>query len=600
MAAPRSSMAAPRSAALALALALCTSPLPALTTLAPTLAPIGVAEIVWNKTAHACPQTKSDPVTGAPVLCEEPDSVPIAWHNPLRNLTYLISATDCTFPSVGPNLSAIVYQRHECGRSPYVARRDPRPWTYDNHQWLQSARVFPNGSGVALVHNEFHGEQPPHNESWCSFRAKTATGQCILWSSDTATTTDGGSSWQLAHAPAIALPRPYVKDAPIEGYGVLGQVQYQDGYYYSHVSRSYKAGTGEGPPGTAGGTCVFRARDLGDPSGFRGWNGTAWSTSWVDPYKVSTPSDQLWRRTCQSISLSSAQEEEEEEGTPVSASHLHVKKFAGELTDIAGWPTHVMSGLLPGAGGAAYFFPSEAGSVRGPAPFSAWEAGRFPTKGHTRKMIDLDGWLDPCHMSGFSMMYPNLLDHDSPFGLSQPQQQMVAGEAVGNSGGDGHTRSADGLSYGLVGNSSLFLYFVVQRHLIVRVPVAWFLPGQALPRGPFPPPTAPTLNSANCSTLRVVGADLAGVNGVYRVESAGKPTADGTRRYKKDADHYIYHIKRVWVLGRPGRGGERYFSAPLDFAGQGKGVPTTWGVCSDIRVGCEAEGLEGLEGRGGK
>jgi hypothetical protein len=200
------------------------------------------------------------------------------------------------------------------------------------------------------------------------------------------------------------------------------------------------------------------------------------------------------------------------------------------LIHVGGQASHVTSGLLPGAGGAAYFFPSEAESTRGPAPFSAWEAGRYPTKG-TRKMIDLDGWLDPCHISCFSMMYPNLLDHDSPFGLSHPQQQIAVEEAdadgaraADNSGGDGHTRSADGLSYGLVGNSSLFLYFVVQRHLIVRVPVAWFLPGQALPRGPFPPPMAPILNPANCSTLRVVGAGLAGV---YRAESAGKPAADG-------------------------------------------------------------------------
>ena len=102
----------------------------------PILAPIGVAEIVWNKTKDACPQTKLDPVTGVPKLCESPDSVPIAWHNPLLNKTFLISSTDCTFAGVAPTLDE-VKGKHECGASPYVAKRESAPWTYNNHQWLQ-------------------------------------------------------------------------------------------------------------------------------------------------------------------------------------------------------------------------------------------------------------------------------------------------------------------------------------------------------------------------------------------------------------------------------------------------------------------------------
>ena len=171
------------------------------------------------------------------------------------------------------------------------------------------------------MHNEFHGEQPPHNTSWCSFQDKTSTGQCILWSSDTATTTDGGATFQLRHAPLITLPRTYIKDAAKAGYGVLGQIQKQDGWYYAHVSRSYVAGTGAGPQGTsASGTCVFRTRDLSDPaSTLRGWNGSAWSTQWVNPYEVETPANELWKRTCADISL-------DPDGSESRTSHLHVKK----------------------------------------------------------------------------------------------------------------------------------------------------------------------------------------------------------------------------------------------------------------------------------
>jgi hypothetical protein len=86
------------------------------------------------------------------------------------------------------------------------------------------------GTGFAYVHNEFHGEQAPHNKSYCSFQSKTSTGQCILWSTDLATTANGGHTWQLAHSPLITLPRPYVKDAPIAGYGELGAIiRHDDG-----------------------------------------------------------------------------------------------------------------------------------------------------------------------------------------------------------------------------------------------------------------------------------------------------------------------------------------------------------------------------------
>lgn len=59
-----------------------------------------------------------------------------------------------------------------------------------------------------------------------------------------------------------------------------------------------------------------------------------------------------------------------------------------------------------------------------------------------------------------TMMYPVLLDHDSPFSLGTDRDSLEV--------------RASALSYGLVGNESLHIYFVVARSLIVRIPVAWF------------------------------------------------------------------------------------------------------------------------------
>lgn len=182
----------------------------------PVLSPIGIGEIVWNKSADACPKTKISPVTGKPVLCEEPDSMPIAWHNPLKNESYLISSTDCTFPAIAPSLWNIT-GKHNCSASPYVAKREAAPWTYNNHQWLQSAIVFENGTGFALIHNEFHGEQAPHNSSWCSVQKETSPKRCVLWSTDSGVTQDGGATWHLRNTPIIALPKKYMKDEEIAG-----------------------------------------------------------------------------------------------------------------------------------------------------------------------------------------------------------------------------------------------------------------------------------------------------------------------------------------------------------------------------------------------
>ena len=590
----------PALAATAAAMPCSTLPALAATTprLVPILSPIGVAEIVWNKSADACPQTKPDPVTGEPKLCESPDSVPIAWHNPLSNLTYLLSSTDCNFAGVGVDLGA-VRGRHQCAGegappSPFVAAREAAPWTYSNHQWLQSARVFPNGSGFAMVHNEFHGEQPPHNASWCSFEAKTATGQCIQWSTDVATTADGGATWQLMapdRRPAIALPRRYRKDGQIAGYGALGQVVRvgggggegnDDGYFYGHVGRTYRNNTGGGPPNTAaaGGTCVFRTRDpMGDPASLRGWNGSAWSTRWVNPYTEATPADELWRRTCANVNLSSAGDAPPKHFGSVG--HLHAKKFGGPLAAIEGWPTHVLSGL---AGEKTfYFFPDGAGAAAGAAPLTSWEGGAT---------VAVEAWIDPCTVGAgkFKWMYPNLLDHDSPFGgLSRGGGAAAAGD----DGGDGGDGLGDGLSYSLVGNRSLHLYAVLNREFIVRLPVAWFLPGQPLPRGPFqPPPGPPPTNPANCSALDVRGAPLPGVDGRYTTDTAKPPAADGTRKYTMDANHTVYHFQGVWKLANhPGRGSVTYYPAPKDVPRQGPGVPETWGACLNISVSC-ADGNE--------
>lgn len=464
----------------------------------PQLAVVGKAEVVWNGTRDAC--FPAGPA-GRPT---SPDSLPVAWHDPLTNTSSLISA--CyrgTFPATGPNLSALGPFR--CDHNVLVSVNDSRPWSYTNFQWLQSVRVFPNGSGFAMIHNEFHGELS-RNLSYCShYGGGVHPKTCIQWSTDIGASHDGGSHWHTTAAPVFALPRPYLKDGVLAGYGALGGVimDRTTGWYYGHVYRSYRNGTGAGPPGTAAtGVCAWRSRDPRDPASFRGWNGTAWSTEWVDPYRTG-PIDpaQLWRHTCASIDT----------GGDGSA-HPDPKVFAGAWRP-AGWPTHVMLGWPSSlTETVSYAFLDGSAAPGTPAPFTAWATAQY---------LSVSGWLDPHTLRGLGLRYPALIDHDSPFGLA--------------AGGDLQTRS-EGLSYALVGNASLHLYLVLGHLYIVRLPVAWLPAGAPVPRPPFPPlPPVPR----NCSTLAVEGAGLPGVDGVYRARGS---SADQIL-FSKDSGHQLYCLE---------------------------------------------------------
>ena len=94
-----------------------------------------------------------------------------------------------------------------------------------------------------------------------------------------------------------------------------------------------------------------------------------------------------------------------------------------------------------------------------------------------------------------ALMYPSLLDHDSPFSLG-------AGTSAG-------------LSYTLLGNNSAYLYFVIGRALVVRLPVAFFPADTPAPPVPYPPTPSP-LNPLACEGFEVAGAGREYVNGIYK------------------------------------------------------------------------------------
>jgi hypothetical protein len=153
--------------------------------------------------------------------------------------------------------------------------------------------------------------------------------------------------------------------------------------------------------------------------------------------------------------------------------------------------------------------------------------------------------------AGTGLLYPTLLDHDSPFALLDDGPWRSSGQksypdddstpvTVGRGSGRkkpptdaGIHHKADALSYLLIGNQSLHLYFVLGKDYTARVPVAWFDADALTPDVPFPPlPPLPV----NCSTVIVTGAGSQGVNGKYTREAHGTVPF----YFVKDTDHQMY------------------------------------------------------------
>jgi hypothetical protein len=160
------------------------------------------------------------------------------------------------------------------------------PSSYANNAWLISPYRQPNGKVYALVHNEYYGAftSPPD----CS--PGRPWEDCWMVSITSAVSTDDGESYPNTAAPpghlVAALPYPYERDWGRQGYQNPTNIVANpaDGYYYALINVISIPQSG---PGTFRdqevGNCVIRSPGL-DPPSWRAWNGTSFSTQFINPY----------------------------------------------------------------------------------------------------------------------------------------------------------------------------------------------------------------------------------------------------------------------------------------------------------------------------
>lgn len=451
----------------------------------------GPLETVFNISAP-CPGVMP---SGLPI--DSCDSMPLAFA--AQGETYLISAASYGVHAfVGPSLGAV---EHQCDRVIFNSTFNNTPESYANYGWIQSVTALPNGTLVALVHNEFHGwqVQPP----LCNITDHGS--HCNMWSTGLAISDDGGRNFRLTPAPpahlVAAMPFRYVPDQPSFGYGAVSSLlPGDDGAYYGLINM-----VGYGPQ--ASGDCPIRTDNLLDPQAYRGWNGSAYSVRFASAYGPGPAGG-----VCQPLPAY------------VSASHPSLRRIVGLPGGAAaGWPSFVhlsiddQDGPL---GRCNYAYAHDTDFARA---ITDW--------GSTRK---LDLGVDRYMHHGGRVLYTSLLDESSP--------AMGAATAA----------PVEGNSYTLLGNTTSYIYFVLQRSILRR---RVYFSMEPPPPPPPPLPPAPT----DCSTFSVTGAGIATVNGRYVATNA--TTSDGLPIFAKDSTHALYRFEGVWRLAQHGVPGSVYYIA---------------------------------------
>ena len=179
--------------------------------------------------------------------------------------------------ATGPDLGHLTHRCDVVMNSDY----DSQPKNYDDKSWL-SATYTNNGRTVyALLHEEYQGHTHP---------GRCASGdyfKCWYNAITFARSDDGGRTYRRPNGPAklvAAIPYRYEPDSGPYGLFEPSNIVHrqEDGYYYTLLRIG-----GHGAQTT--GACLIRTRQLADPSSWRGWDGSGFNTTFIDPYRKSAP-----------------------------------------------------------------------------------------------------------------------------------------------------------------------------------------------------------------------------------------------------------------------------------------------------------------------
>eukprot|EP00038_Savillea_parva_P012153 m.202629 g.202629 ORF g.202629 m.202629 type:complete len:499 (+) comp21829_c0_seq1:87-1583(+) len=194
----------------------------------------------------------------------------------------LVASCNTARLMVGPSLDTV---QHVCNVV-HNSTMNPDPGVYAEFEWIHAVYATDNGTTIyALLHDEFHGYMHPHQCNATPYR----TGLCQMFAVTSAVSRDSGRTWTPTRPPphhlVAAVPHVYVGDNSTLwfGWGDTGGIvkSPHDGYYYTTAHNRATIGS------QVNGTCLFRTRDLSDPSSWRAWDGVGFNVTFINPYTQS-------------------------------------------------------------------------------------------------------------------------------------------------------------------------------------------------------------------------------------------------------------------------------------------------------------------------
>mmetsp|Transcript_29291 Transcript_29291/g.44971 ORF Transcript_29291/g.44971 Transcript_29291/m.44971 type:complete len:460 (+) Transcript_29291:148-1527(+) len=240
---------------------------------------------------HSYDQDVISVETGTPfVIWDTQDTKCNDYHKPLdlpdvparafvdnRNVTHLITADTTSWISYGPSILDVT---RNCTIA-YNATFDPQPEKYAADEFIDATYSFGNGTVVGLLHTEY----PGMNFQNCH-ADKPSYPKCWMVSIGMAVSSDWGYSWHHVRPPphhlVASVPYKYDPSGTNLAYGwgdTSGIVRNpRDGYFYVAMMNRNRIGL------QSNGTCVMRTKTLLEPKSWRGWNGSDFSVSFMNPY----------------------------------------------------------------------------------------------------------------------------------------------------------------------------------------------------------------------------------------------------------------------------------------------------------------------------
>ncbi len=211
-----------------------------------------------------------------------PDAMARAFRDN-QGMIHLVAVSSELFQNIGPTLESV---QHSCEVG-YRSAIDGNPADFNDSVWIDSFYTFDGQHIAGLGHTEYHGwvhpgecNAPPPNFIECEYDADTFH-----------RSNDGGYHFNSPKTPAnflAGIPYQYKVDRGPMGYSVDSNIIELGGWYYAMVTAWTWPPNCTGQTGphrclTSGGAPI-RTTDVFDASSWRGWNGTDFSVSFVDPY----------------------------------------------------------------------------------------------------------------------------------------------------------------------------------------------------------------------------------------------------------------------------------------------------------------------------